>query len=46
MVDGGSEGSDVGHGVISDVTVKQDEPKGVLVYKFFLGTKVSGHSGR
>ena len=37
MVDRGSEWSDVGCGVVDNVTVKWDELKEVLVYEFFLG---------
>ena len=36
MVDGGSEWSDVGCWVVSDITVEQDEAEEVLVYKFLL----------
>jgi len=37
VVDRGSEGSDVGCGVVGEVTVKGDEVKEVPVYEFFLG---------
>ena len=37
MVDGGSERSDVGSGVVDDVTMERDKSKEVLVYEFFLG---------
>jgi len=37
VVDGGLERSDVGGGVVANVTVEQDETEEVLIYKFFLG---------
>jgi len=39
VVDGGSEGSDVGGGVVDNVTVERDEAKEVLIYKLFLGVQ-------
>jgi len=37
VVDGGSEGGDIGSRVIDNVTVEWDETEEVLIYKFFLG---------
>ena len=37
VVDGGSEGGDIGGRVIDNVTVEWDETEEVLIYKFFLG---------
>jgi len=36
VIDGGLEGSDVGSGVVDNVTVERDEAEEVLIYKFFL----------
>jgi len=37
VVDGSSEGSDVGSGIVDDITVEQNEAEEVLIYEFFLG---------
>jgi len=37
VVDGGSEGSDVGCWIVSNIAMEWDELEEVLVYKFFLG---------
>jgi len=37
VVDGGSEGSDIGGRVVDNVTVERDETEEVLIYEFFLG---------
>jgi len=37
VVDRGLEGSDIGHWIVGDVTMEQDEAEEVLVYEFFLG---------
>jgi len=37
VVDRGLEWSDVGGGIVDNVTVERDEVEEVLIYKFFLG---------
>ena len=37
MIDWGLEWGDVGHWIVSDITMEWDESEEVLVYKFFLG---------
>jgi len=37
VVDGSSEGSDVGSRIVDDITVEQNEAEEVLIYEFFLG---------
>ena len=37
VVDGGLERSDIGGGVVANITVERDEAEEVLIYEFFLG---------
>ena len=37
VIDRGLEGSDIGGGIVDDVTVERDEAEKVLIYEFLLG---------